>query len=382
MRRFITLLAVPAVVATLLAPASAGPSEGGFSTDNVEYVGHVPFESATSTGVSIQGKYMYLTSWRNLSIYDIKDPETPALLSTVPFGTRGEDPFMFENEQVSTNGEILLFAEQLPRNRLWVYDVEDKTNPQLIAQLAGAGGHTTSCVLDCKWAIGSAGYIIDLSNPAKPELQKENMWEMTKMEGGVHDVEEIKPGFILASGYSTVQIVDARNPLKPKVLASASNKNPEFIFHSGTWPNGMKDRWVMMQGEQNFQPRCDPEKNGPFQTFDTKGWQKSKTLNLVDTYAVENGTYQDGSPPANGLGCSAHWFDAHDTFKNGGLVAIGYYEHGTRFVDVASNGKIKEVGWFVPWGGSTSGAWWASKDIVYAVDYTRGIDILRYTGKA
>ncbi|MDQ3941287.1 MAG: hypothetical protein M3238_08055 [Actinomycetota bacterium] len=196
----------------------------------------------------------------------------------------------------------------------------------------------------------------------------------------MHDVEEVKPGFIIVSGYSMLQYVDVRNPLKPKVLAQTPNKNPNFIFHSGTWPRNATDRWVMMQGEQNAQTRCDPNQ-GPFQTFDTTGWQKSGSFKLVDTYTVENGTYQDGGPPANGLGCSAHWFTEHETFKNGGLVAIGYYEHGTRFVDVASNGKIKEVGWFVPWGGSTSAAYWASKDIVYAVDYTRGIDILRYTGK-
>ena len=381
MKRFITLLAIPALLATLLAPASAGPSEGGWSTDNIEYAGFVPFESATSTGVSLQDDYMYLTSWRNLSIYDIKNPESPALLSTVPFGTQGEDPFMFENEQVSTNGEVLLFAESLPRNRLWVYDVEDKTNPQLIAQLAGAGGHTTSCILNCRWTIGSSGYIVDLKNPAKPELNDKNLWEMTKIQGGVHDVEEIKPGVILVSGYSMVQIVDVKNPLKPKVLASAANKNDGFIFHSGTWPNNMKDRFVMMQGEQNAQPRCDAETNGPFQTFDTKGWQKTGTFKLVDTYTVENGTYQDGGPPVNGLGCSAHWFTPHETFKNGGLVAVGYYEHGTRLVDIQRDGKIKEVGWFVPWGGSTSAAYWATKDLIYAVDYTRGIDILRYTGK-
>ena len=381
MKRFITLLAIPALVATLLAPAQAGPTAGGWATDNVEFVGHVPFESATTTGVSLQGKYMYVTSWRSLSIYDISDPTTPALLSTAPFGTEGEDPFMFENEQVSTNGEVLLFAQELPRNRLYVYDVEDKTNPQLVATLDGAGGHTTSCILDCRWSIGSAGYIIDLKNPTKPSLLKQNLWEMTKMQGGVHDVEEVRPGVILASGYSMMQVVDVRNPLKPKVIAATPNDNAGFIFHSGTWPRDTKDRWVMMQGEKNFQPRCNKANNGPFQTYDTTGYQKTGQFRLVDTYAVENGTYQDGGPPANALGCSAHWFTEHESFKNGGLVAVGYYEHGTRFLDVASNGKIKEVGYFVPWGGSTSGAWWASKDIVYAVDYTRGIDILRYTGK-
>lgn len=34
----------------------------------------------------------------------------------------------------------------------------------------------------------------------------------------------------------------------------------------------------------------------------------------------------------------------------------------------------------LPSAGSTSAAYWITRDIVYAVDYTRGIDILRYTG--
>jgi hypothetical protein len=34
----------------------------------------------------------------------------------------------------------------------------------------------------------------------------------------------------------------------------------------------------------------------------------------------------------------------------------------------------------LPSAGSTSAAYWITRDIVYAVDYTRGIDILRYAG--
>ena len=63
------------------------------------------------------------------------------------------------------------------------------------------------------------------------------------------------------------------------------------------------------------------------------------------------------------------------------MVALGSYEHGTRFVDVAPTGKIKEVGYFMPWAGGTSAAYWMTKDIVYSVDYSRGIDILKYNGK-
>jgi hypothetical protein len=37
--------------------------------------------------------------------------------------------------------------------------------------------------------------------------------------------------------------------------------------------------------------------------------------------------------------------------------------------------------WFVPFAGSTSAAYWVNRRIVYAVDYTRGIDILRFHRK-
>lgn len=380
MRRLITMLALPVLLATLFVPASAGPSMGGWSSDNVEYVGFVPFDQSTSTGATIIGKYMYLTSWKNLSIYDISTPEAPALVGYSPFGAQGEDAFMFENEQVATNGKVLLMSETLPRSVLHVYDVEDKTNPVKIASLAGAGEHTQSCILNCKYAYGSSGGIIDLRNPSKPVKSKQNWIELTELQGGAHDVEEYKPGFIIASGYTMAMAIDVRNPLKPKVLARGQNPNPAWIIHSATWPNQGRDKFLLVQGEKNAKARCTDDQ-GPFMTYDASKASRTKTFTPIDTYRVANGTYQDGGPPANGLGCSAHWFEVHESFDNGGLVAIGYYEHGTRFVDVASNGKMKEAGWFVPFGGSTSMANWVTKEIVYAIDYTRGIDILRYTGK-
>ena len=61
-------------------------------------------------------------------------------------------------------------------------------------------------------------------------------------------------------------------------------------------------------------------------------------------------------------------------------MALGYYEHGTHFLKVAGDGDIRRVGYFLPHAGSTSAAYWLNRRVVYAVDYTRGIDILRYNG--
>ena len=101
---------------------------------------------------------------------------------------------------------------------------------------------------------------------------------------------------------------------------------------------------------------------------------------LKDTYRVENGTYTDSAPDTNALGCSAHWFEVQPTWKDGRMLAAGYYEHATHFLKVSTEGQIRRVGYFLPHAGSTSAAYWINRNVVYAVDYTRGIDILRYNG--
>ncbi len=85
--------------------ATAGPTAGGVASDNVQYVGFVPFDQSTSTGATIRGKFMYLTSWKNISTYDISNPENPVLLDQLPVG------FMFENEDVAVSPDqtFLLF---------------------------------------------------------------------------------------------------------------------------------------------------------------------------------------------------------------------------------------------------------------------------------
>jgi hypothetical protein len=152
------------------------------------------------------------------------------------------------------------------------------------------------------------------------------------------------------------------------------------LIHSNRWPRGGRDRFFMVQGETPFSQTCD-EDSGAFMTWDASNWKKTKSFQLLDIFQFENGTYQDGKPAANAMGCSAHWFQEHPTFDNGGLVALGSYDHGTRFVDVSPKGKITEVGYFVPNAGETSAAYWVTDELVYSIDYTRGFDILRYTGK-
>jgi hypothetical protein len=193
-----------------------------------------------------------------------------------------------------------------------------------------------------------------------------------------------------------VLIDPRRNPARPKVLTTGEVPQEARLSyqHNSLRPNatrwrprakGDKSRGlrpgelVLANGETNFKPQCDGTSNGPFATWSARDFNRGVPLRPLHVFRPRhNGTYADGDPTVNVLGCSGHWFT-----ERRGLVAAGWYEHGTRFLKVnPKTGSIAEVGWFVPAAGSTSAAHWINDEYVYTVDYSRGIDVLRIDRKA
>lgn len=359
--------------------ATAGPGTYGVTSDNVEHVAFVPFEVGTATGAKVVGEYLYVTSWKNLAIYDISDPLDPQQLSQTPFG------FKFENENVSTNGEIMLFAEQAPVDSLHVWSVEDKSNPTEIAVLQGAGSHTATCILDCRYSYGTYDFVgpegpssgatlVDLRDPANPK--EVGHWNAELKFDKVHDVTEVAPGRVVTASMPIAYVDARKDPLKPEALAYGTNMDKRE--HSVIWPRGGKDRFIMSSFETNVTPRCEAGV-GAFTVWDASRWKKTKSFTVLDEWYITNGTWVDGRPGVSApLGCSPHWFEEHPDFHDGGIVAVGFYDHGTRFLEISDKGKVSEAGYFLPWRGSTSAAYWVTDEIVYSVDYERGLDILRF----
>jgi hypothetical protein len=81
------------------------------------------------------------------------------------------------------------------------------------------------------------------------------------------------------------------------------------------------------------------------------------------------------------VNCSSHWFEVSKD-----LVAVGWYEQGTRFLDVHDPRNIRQVGFYLPANGSTWAAYWSPTDprrsIVYTADAYLGVDVLRIDRKA
>src|SRR5204863_449542 len=84
----------------------------------------------------------------------------------------------------------------------------------------------------------------------------------------------------------------------------------------------------------NGTPNCGAG-SGDFTVFDATKWETTHKFTPLHSFFLSTGDFADGNPPANGLGCSPHWFNVRPSWKDGGVVAMGAYDHGTKFLRVS-----------------------------------------------
>lgn len=353
---------------------------------NFRLIGNVPLGGVAVSG-QVVGDTYFVASWQTgLYSYDVSDPEEPKLLDHLP-----EEIQANEDEDLATNGKILLlsqFNREDPLNRLRVIDVSDPTDMKVIATVPGAGGHTIECLFDCKWAYGSssglgnAGPIVDLRDPAKPRLLKSDWTEAT--EGiPAHDVTEVRPGLVVTSSMPMF-VLDTTDPAHPRAIMKTPEAFPNTT-HNNIWPRGGKDRFLFSASEGVNNGRCElyGDDGKTLQAWDTTRWRE-RGFAPAGTYTLTNG---EGHPLVDALGvqgCSAHWAHEHPSFHNGGLVAMAAYSQGVRLLDVSSEGKIREVGWFLKDVQGAIDVEWVTDRILYVIEDGAGIgsfDIVEYTGK-
>jgi hypothetical protein len=391
--------AVLAIAAPSAAHAQAVPGSvplDAVMSSNVEYIGSLKADVGLTTGarvVRVDGQdRLFVTSGKNVSIYNIDNPASPQLLGIVP-------NVIWENEEVATNGKVLVFSSDwysfMPDclhgplgGCVQFFDVRDPANPKLVATV-NQTNHTSECALDCQYTYGSAGTIVDARgvlsgtapkvignwiNAIKPEVNSRSC----------HHIREIRPGVLLTAcqPFAVISILekDGGTPENPVVLAKGDAA--KFV-HSARWPRGGTDKFLLTGGEENFTARCELN-NSEFSTYSAEGvlaGTSNQFQLLKQSVPAGNGVYADGKPVAGALGCSVHWFQEHPSFKDGGLVALSQYEDGVRFEQVKPDGSIVEQGYFLGAGSSSSSPKWAPDGkVLYSIDYQRGIDILRYHG--
>lgn len=397
-------------------PVGGSPEGGGFTSDNVEWLDVLPRHTGTAGG-TLHGTHYYLTDPRGVFVYDVSEPGEPKLAGSLTAQQMGVHAVLAQ-EKPDTNGELLLVDAADPEepstsNRMLVVDVGDPANPRVVGSI-DVTAHTWTCVLDCTYAYGRDGPVIDLREPADPKVAA-NWRAHVDDDDYMHHFTEVAPGRLIGAGQPAVYL-DATDPENPEELARIDPGLHTLGYHGAEWPNEATDPLMLMgaeiapEGPTNLAGSgCNDESAHAVATYDAtevrkvdekqfergseRGRQRGKRaghdqqreaadFTKLSEWRVDGrGAYADGHAPAHTLFCG-HWFDPHPQWEAGGLLAIAHYDWGTRVLDVASSGEMREVGWWQPIGGYTGAANWISDEVVYVHDYRRGLDILRVTDPA
>ena len=383
------------VAAALLAAPSQAAAPGvaqaprGLASANVEWLGTIP--SADGVSATFVGDHMYLSTFHGLDVYDVSNPAEPTKVGAL-------DLPMFQNEDVATNGEILLMSrdQSLGLARLYVIDIRDPANPSILSTLEttdrtevlGAIGHTATCIDDCRWA-WLAGWsrgidLVDLRDPAKPRFASRRKLALpltscaSSRRGsacfGTHDVQFDSQGLAWVAGAGGTVAYDVSDPRKPKRRFRTNKRGVSRMLTGGATDgsgyndflhhNSLRRGRTVFVTEEDFRPGC--KHPGSFQA-----WRigKDGLLRPLDKLEVER-------DPVRSKYCSAHYFDERDE-----LVVQGWYEAGARFIDVSDPRQLRAAGYWIPRRGNVTNAYWVPSDpageIAYALDEQRGVDILR-----
>jgi hypothetical protein len=404
-----TVLALSAVPA-LGAPAGGvvGPPTPSITSDNVTHVGYLPEEAPSVSGRVVKvGEQLrfYTSGFKGLSIYDVTEPASPRLLGRLSLPhSQNEDVDVSDDGSrviISADGGFLL--PLFLGTGIHVIDTSDPTNPRKVGFHA-SGHHTSSCADPaCNIIYGSGGETFDLTDPTNPKTLTLGWQQVLERQGvrltqGAHDFSRDATGLMLSDTIPRVLLDPGSDPARPTVVTTSGRQLKSSLQlayqHNSTRPNA--EAWtsrgeadtdpalrpgelMIANGETNLRPRCGGGSNGPIATWSMRDFDKGADMKPLEIFRpVANGTYTDGNPAVNALGCSGHYFDYRDD-----VLAAAWFEHGVRFIDVdPTTGKMEEIGFFQPINGSSGAAYWIDDEYVYVTDYARGIDILRFDRSA
>lgn len=399
MRKILLATLALGLVASLTPVRAVPPAAAGaLSSPNIDFVANIPDAPAIGGRIRRQvptllgpKDLLYVTTTQGLRIYDVT--------LGVPVLTGALELPHFENEDVDTNGKILLIsADQfLGRpNILYVIDVSIPQAPILKGTLLfPSQAHTISCINDCSyaWIAGGSGvYVVDLRNPAAPKQLDQIITE----GGRTHDVQIDDAGIAWVTGGTLTGYAtgDSRTPtfygtgtaLAPRKIAQQNGLfNNNFILHNSMRPDALAmdpaklSNNLVDPGESVFVTEEDYISTNP------DGMFQAGFLNFVGSNLTV--VWKSGWTFANdlqvsvdhkiGVGfSSSHYFD-----YQGGVMAVGWYEQGTRFFDV-SGAAIRPIGYFMPIAGNETWSAIFNGDYIYTIDVGRGIDVLKFTGSS
>ncbi len=416
MRRLVLSLSAAALAATALPVLASGDDldldlvhvplgQGAYVSQNVEYLGTIPVTPGIGGRVlTVDGKQrLYTTGSQGLYVFDLTNPELPT-----PLGFYHLPHFQNEDVDVSDDGKRVIISTDTAgvdrngstANGIHVLDTSNLSSIRRVG-FVNASNHTTTCAdAACNWLYGSGGGIFDATNPAA--IQRTGDWKPRALEDGTavsggHALNRDESGLMISDTNPRL-VLDVTDPAAPEVLAAgkASVKLPDGLLQHNNvrldaldWqpreagdvsPELRAGEMFVGNSESNLRTQCGPNAGG-LSSWSMKDFDKGAELQQLEVFRPVNGRVTDGNPAANALGCSGHWFTVRDR-----MITASWYEHGVRFIEVSPEGGFAQRGFFQPVVTEAGAAHWVvgedGTEYVYAMDYARGIDILKFDREA
>jgi hypothetical protein len=387
-----------------------GPGPGGFMSDNVTWKGYLPLESPAVSGrvVKVGDKTLfYVSNMKGLTIYDVTTPDVPVALGrlVLPHSQNEDMEVSADGKRAIISADGALLVPVMPQSvGIHVIDTSNPTSPVKVG-FHSDGQHTSTCAdTACSVLYGSEGDTFSISADGATVTQAAVGWRtyinstdqaIRCAIGDSHDMNRDAIGLISIDSSPRCIIDPRQDPLRPIVVNKSTVPTSKNLAYQHNSQRPRADQWVARDpaapdyadpalrpgellignGETNLAPRCNGSTNGPIATWSMRNYDQGQAMQVLKVFRPTlNGTYADGNPAVNVLGCSGHYFDERDN-----ILAAAWFEHGTRFIKVnPTNGEMQEVGYFQPVVGSAGAAYWINDEYVYVTDYERGVDILRF----
>jgi hypothetical protein len=361
------LVALPARAETKRSPNMHVVANMGFEDGtDLDFRGDLAFVGSESFGQDA-----------GLRIFDISDPEHPALLSWLPCPGSQNDVGVWRDTVVLGMHE----SGNQPgctgsgHGGLRIVDATDPGDPHEVSfvDIETGGTHTVTIVGDTGYVYANPGgigtspaematTIVDIRDPAHP-----NVAGTFTPPGstGCHDVNVVGDRAYCAGSQAT-QIWDVSDPLHPSVISAIVN--PLIFFHHTALPT--PDGTTLVIADEAFGAHvCEPTGHSPtgaYWFYDIsneaapvlKGYISQTQITSVETI------FSDW--------CTSHNFNFVPETH---LMVSAAYIGGTTVMDISNPTVPTIVGWIIP-----DRAWtWSSyyhDGYIYTGDMRRGFDVL------
>ena len=390
------------------------------------FAGEAPFNS----DLAFENGYAYQGNYEGVSIWDVRDPKNPTLVNQIVCPGSQND--------VSINDGILITSTDSRRTNpgcnssatttpgadtTWegikVWDVRDPKAPMLLTSVfTDCGSHTHTVLPQAErllvyvssYDIGAGRYRCDTGTDPLKAHDKISIVEVPKAnpsaakvinapvlfpdggnrgddEGtrrtfgttGCHDIT-VYQKIGLAAGACTGEgaIMDIRDPVNPKVIASIEDENFAF-WHSATISQDGKKVLFTDELGGGGQPTCNPTvgpDRGADAIYDITDPANPKFMSYFKIPRTQT----------NQENCVAHNGNAIPIPGRDVLVQ-SWYQGGVSVIDWTNGSKVKELAWFdrgpIDDSRLVLGGFWSTyyyNGFIYGSEIQRGFDVFRATG--